>query len=59
MLRKYWFPSLSFPCLHLRWRSRENQDQSKNNVTFKGYIHQADHLSASVDVKSIKFDVCS
>lgn len=33
--------------------------EKKKDVTFKGYIQQADHFSASVDVESIKFHVCS
>lgn len=40
-------------------RSRQKQEKSKNHGTFKGYIHQADHLPASVDVKSIEFYVRS
>lgn len=61
MISKYAsFRSFS-PPLPPYWKKVEEplKQKRKKDVTFKGYIQQADHFSASVDVESIKFYVCS
>lgn len=61
MISKYVsFRSFS-PSLPPYWEKVEEslKQKKKKDVTFKGYIQQADHFSASVDVESIKFHVCS
>lgn len=62
MITKY-VSFLSFsPALPPYWKKVEEplkQKKKKKDVTFKGYIQQADHFSASVDVEYIKFHACS
>lgn len=60
MISKYAsFRSFSPPSLLEKGRGAFKTEKKKKDVTFKGYIQQADHFSASVDVESIKFHVCS